>query len=270
MSHPFDPNQLQFFLTIPAPCPYLPGRMERKIFTQLDPLDGPHLNNYLTHAGFRRSQNVIYRPACESCRECRSMRIDVKAFRPTRSQKRTQARNQDLKVETVIAIATREQFDLLARYLQSRHPNGGMTEMDFLRFEMMVEECASDTEIVEYRDANDTLVACMLIDRLSDGLSLVYSFFDPEIAKRSPGNFMILTQLDRALQEGLPYLYLGYWVPGSPKMDYKARFQPAEILSHRGWMPMAALTHSAQNESFGAKTSRTSPRDNKPKKRTPL
>lgn len=238
MSHPFDPSQLQFFLTIPAPCPYLAGRMERKIFTQLDPLDGPHLNNYLTHAGFRRSQNVIYRPACESCRECRSMRIKVNEFSPSKSQRRTWSRNQDLKTVVRPAVATHEQFDLLSRYLTARHPQGGMAEMDFMRFEMMVEECASETEIVEYRDKDGELLACMLIDRLTDGLSLVYSFFDPSISKRSPGNFMILTQIERAAHEGLPYLYLGYWVPGSPKMDYKARFQPAEILGHRGWTTM--------------------------------
>jgi arginine-tRNA-protein transferase len=238
MSHPFDPNKLQFFLTIPSPCPYLPGRMERKIFTQLDPLDGPHLNNYLTHAGFRRSQNVIYRPACESCRECRSLRVKVNEFVPSRSFRRTQRRNADLSIHIAPAIATAEQFDLLARYLTDRHPGGGMTDMDMTRYEMMVEECASETEIVEYRASDGTLTACMLIDRLNDGLSLVYSFFDPDAASRSLGNFMILDQIERAQAERLDYLYLGYWVPGSPKMDYKIKFQPAEILGHRGWMPL--------------------------------
>ena len=238
MSHPFDPNQLQFFLTIPSPCPYLPGRLERKIFTQLDPLDGPHLNNYLTHAGFRRSQNVIYRPACESCRECRSLRVRAKEFQPSKSFRRTQKRNADLTAHFAPAIATAEQYDLLQRYLQSRHAGGGMTDMDFMRYEMMVEECASETEIVEYRTAEGELMACMLIDRLNDGLSLVYSFFDPTEAARSLGNFMIIDQILRAADEGLEHLYLGYWVPGSPKMDYKARFRPAEILGFRGWMPL--------------------------------
>jgi arginine-tRNA-protein transferase len=238
VSHPFDPNQLQFFLTIPSPCPYLPGRLERKIFTQLDPLDGPHLNNYLTHAGFRRSQNVIYRPACESCRECRSLRVRAADFSPGKSFRRTQKRNSDLEADLVPAIATREQYALLQRYLQFRHAGGGMTDMDFTRYEMMVEECASETEIVEYRKADNTLLACMLIDRLSDGLSLVYSFFEPEHTARSLGNFMIIDQILRTAKEGLDHLYLGYWVPGSPKMDYKARFQPAEILGFRGWTPL--------------------------------
>lgn len=241
MSHPFDPNQLQFYLTIPSPCPYLPGRMERKIFTQLDPLDGPHLNNYLTHAGFRRSQNVIYRPACETCRECRSLRIDVERFRMTKSFKRTLKRNSDLIIETKYASATQEQFDLLQRYLHTRHAGGGMTTMDFERYEMMAEECASETEITEFRLPDGTLIAAMLLDHLNDGMSLVYSFFDPDHASRSLGNFMVLTHIERCRELEMPYLYLGYWVPDSPKMSYKARFGASEILTHAGWKPLPRL-----------------------------
>jgi len=239
MSHPFDPNQLQFYLTIPSPCPYLPGRMERKIFTQLDPLDGPHLNNYLTHAGFRRSQNVIYRPACETCRECRSLRVDVASFRPTKSFKRTLKRNADLLVETKYAVATDEQFDLLQRYLNDRHAGGGMTSMDFERYGMMVEECASETEITEYRTLEGKLIAAMLVDHLNDGMSLVYSFFDPLERDRSLGNFMILNHIQQCRAMEQPYLYLGYWVPDSPKMSYKARFKPAETLTYAGWKPLS-------------------------------
>lgn len=235
MSHPFDPNRLQFYLTIPAPCPYLPGRMERKIFTQLDPLDGPHLNNYLTHAGFRRSQNVIYRPACENCRACQSLRICIKHFTPNASFRRTIRKNKDINLQTAPAIATEEQFSLLQSYLSARHAEGGMNDMDFIRYEMMVEECASETEIIEYRNADDKLIACMLLDHLMDGFSLVYSFFDPKEARRSLGNFMILSQIERALAYGFDYLYLGYWVPDSPKMDYKARFKPCEVLGASGW-----------------------------------
>jgi arginine-tRNA-protein transferase len=238
MTQPFDPNRLQFYLTIPAPCPYLPGRMERKIFTQLDPLSGPHLNNYLTHAGFRRSQNVIYRPACETCRECRSLRIRTEEFKPGKSFRRILNSNADIKRKVKESFATEEQFDLLHRYLLSRHHGGGMSEMDFTRYEMMVEECSTETEIVEYRDATNTLIAAVLIDRLRDGLSMVYSFFDPDAQKRSLGNLMILNQIMRCQKQGLPYLYLGYWVDGSPKMDYKARYQPCEILGPEGWRLM--------------------------------
>ncbi len=243
MSHPFDPNQLQFYLTIPSPCPYLPDRLERKIFTQLDPLDGPHLNNYLTHAGFRRSQNVIYRPACETCRECRSLRVDVANFKPSKSMQRIFRKNDDLKISTKYAIATEEQFDLLRRYLNARHSGGGMTDMDFKRYEMMAEECASETSITEFRTEDDTLIAAMLIDRLTDGMSLVYSFFDPEHSERSLGNFMILTHIDMCAQDGSDYLYLGYWVPDSPKMSYKARFRPCETLTHIGWKPLPKFVH---------------------------
>ena len=235
MTQPFDPNRLQFYLTIPSPCPYLPGRMERKIFTQLDPLNGPYLNNYLTHAGFRRSQNVIYRPACETCRECKSLRVRTSEFTPSKNLRRTININADLSVSIKEAFATEEQYNLLHRYLMSRHHGGGMSEMDFIRYEMMVEECSAETEIIEYRDRENTLIAAVLIDRLQDGLSMVYSFFDPEERKRSLGNLMILDQIKRCQDQILPYLYLGYWVEGSPKMDYKARFQPCEILEAEGW-----------------------------------
>jgi len=233
MTQPFDPNRLQFYLTIPSPCPYLPGRMERKIFTQLDPLSGPHLNNYLTHAGFRRSQNVIYRPACETCRECRSLRICTDEFKPSRNFNRIINSNSDLKHEIHEALATEEQYNLT-----SRHNGGGMSEMDFIRYEMMVEECSTQTEIVEYRDKDNVLTACVLIDCLVDGLSMVYSFFEPEEKKRSLGNLMILDQIKRCQELNLPYLYLGYWVEGSPKMDYKARYQPSEVLGSKGWRRM--------------------------------
>lgn len=235
MTQAFDPNTLQFYLTIPSPCPYLPDRMERKIFTQLDPISGPHLNNYLTHAGFRRSQNVIYRPACEQCHECRSMRIAVETFATRKSFKRILSKNSDITRTVSESFATNEQFDLLHRYLTSRHMGGGMSDMDFIRYEMMVENSATHSEIVEYRTPDHTLIACVLIDVLSDGFSMIYSFFDPELSGRSLGNFMILDHIQRCKEIYLPYLYLGYWVKGSPKMHYKAKFSPCEILGKNGW-----------------------------------
>jgi len=246
MSHVFDPNRLQFYLTIPGPCPYLPGRLERKIFTQLDPIDGPHLNNYLTHAGFRRSQNVIYRPACESCRECRSLRVPVDEFEPTKRFRRILNKNADLKIETKPAIATDEQFALLKTYLNARHLTGGMADMDYDRYEMMVEDCASETDITEYRRNDGALIAAVLIDKLTDGLSMVYSYFDPTEDKRSLGNFMILNQIQQCQTLTLPHLYLGYWVPNSPKMHYKSLFRPSEVLTHRGWT-LLDDTHNLPN-----------------------
>jgi len=238
MTHAFDPNRLQFYLTIPAPCPYLPGRMERKIFTQLDPLNGPQLNNYLTHAGFRRSQNVIYRPACENCKECRSLRICASEFRPSKNMLRILKNNADLERRVCEPIATEDQFNLLHSYLHERHKEGGMCDMDFFRYELMVEECSAETQIIEYRDPEDNLIACVLVDILMDGLSMVYSFFDTNCAKRSLGNLMILDQINRCREMNMAYVYLGYWVEGSPKMDYKIRYKPHEILSPYGWQKM--------------------------------
>ena len=235
MTRPFNTQRLQFYMTMPTPCPYLPGRLERKIFTQLDPLSGPHLNDFLTHSGFRRSQNVLYRPACENCRECRSLRVLVDQYKPSRNMRRILSKNEDLLSASCPPLATKEQFSLLQTYLLNRHAGGGMTEMDFYRYEMMVEECASQTEIVEYRDSDEKLIACVLIDRLSDGLSMVYSFFDPSLSSRSLGKFMILDHIDRCQKDHMQYLYLGYWVPGSPKMDYKSRFRPCEVLGVNGW-----------------------------------
>jgi arginine-tRNA-protein transferase len=235
MTRPFDPRRLQFYVTLPTPCPYLDGQQERKVFTQLDPLSGPQLNDYLTHSGVRRSQNVIYRPACETCSACKSLRVEAPDFTPGKSYRRILRKNAHLKREVCEPYATREQFDLLQRYLQFRHPDGGMSEMDFERYETMVEDCASASFIVEYRNENYVLIACVLIDELSDGLSMVYSFYAPDRAKNSLGVFMILDHLAICASQSLPYLYLGYWVPGSPKMDYKAQFTPAQILTRNGW-----------------------------------
>lgn len=235
MTRPFSAKQLPFFLTAPSPCPYLPGRMERKVFTKLDLVDGPGLNDTLTHAGFRRSQSILYRPACERCSACKSARIIASEFVPSRTQRRIRNRNADLLRITKPADATPEQFALLSRYLDARHGDGDMAGMDFFDFAGMVEDGAQRTEIVEYRDASSALVAAVLIDRLQDGFSLVYSFFDPDLDRRSLGAFMILDHIDRAQREDLPYVYLGYWVHGSDKMDYKARYKPLEILDPTGW-----------------------------------
>lgn len=241
MTRPFDTQKLQFYMTIPSPCPYLPGRMERKIFAQLDPITGPYLNNYLTHSGFRRSQNVLYRPACENCQACRSLRVEAEKFVPTKSMKRVLGKNRDLESAIAPALATQEQFELLSLYLRSRHHGGGMADMDYTRYQMMVEECAAETQIVEYRNASGELIACVLIDVLMDGYSMVYSFFNPNERDRSLGHFMILDHLDRCKEEQHPWLYLGYWVKESSKMEYKARYKPCQVLGVYGWQDMDNL-----------------------------
>ncbi|MEK8094278.1 arginyltransferase [Methylocystis sp. IM3] len=231
----------QFYLTSPAPCPYLPGRAERKVFTHLIGLRAPALNDSLTQAGFRRSQTIAYRPACEHCRACVSVRVKIVEFSPSRGLRRVLRRNADIVAEARPARATPEQYALFRRYVGVRHADGGMADMSMVDYQMMIEDSHVETRLVEYRlraDANGAgrLVACCLTDRLADGLSMVYSFYEPEFVERSLGAFMILDHMRRARAAGLPHLYLGYWVEGSRKMDYKARFLPQERLGPEGWI----------------------------------
>lgn len=231
----------QFYLTSPAPCPYLPGRAERKVFTHLIGLRAPALNDALTQSGFRRSQTIAYRPACEQCRACVSVRVLVEEFASSRGLRRVAARNGDLFGEARPARATSEQYELFRRYVGLRHNDGGMADMSLTDYQMMVEDSHVETRLMEYRLPAEpgaevgALVACCLTDRLADGLSMVYSFYDPAREPRSLGVFMILDHIARARTTGLPHLYLGYWVDGSRKMDYKARFLPQERLGMDGW-----------------------------------
>jgi arginyl-tRNA--protein-N-Asp/Glu arginylyltransferase len=236
----------QFYLTAPSPCPYLPGQEERKVFTHLVGERAANLNDVLTHGGFRRSQSIAYRPACERCKACVSVRVIVDAFRPSRGQRRVAAHNADLVGEMRSATPTSEQYSVFRAYLDRRHRDGGMADMTVLDYAMMVEDSHVPTRIVEYRRreadsgkaarGKGPLLAAALTDILSDGLSMVYAFYDPEHARRSLGTFMILDHIERARSMGLPYVYLGYWVAGSRKMDYKRRFLPQERLMPDKWM----------------------------------
>ena len=239
-------NAPLFYLTAPQPCPYLKGQEERKVFTHLAGPQATALNDILSQGGFRRSQNIAYRPACETCRACVSVRISVNEFQETRSTRRVRNINDDLIVAIEKPKATPEQFSLFRSYLDARHATGGMADMSAFDFVNMVEETSIKTSVVEYRRAllpnkkqygnqKGELLAAALCDQLSDGLSLVYSFFTPDEAKRSLGTYIILSHISRAKELGLPYLYLGYWVKGSPKMQYKTRFQPIEYLGPQGW-----------------------------------
>jgi arginyl-tRNA--protein-N-Asp/Glu arginylyltransferase len=229
----------QFFLTPGGPCPYLPGRTERKVFARLGGNLAQPLSEALTHSGFRRSQSIAYRPACEGCSACVSVRIRAQEFAPSRNQKRILRRGIGLARAEVTAEATREQFALLRTYLDARHPGGGMSDMGLFDYVAMVEETPVQTHIVEYRRNDGNLVACALTDRLKDGLSMVYSFFHPGEDARSLGTYMILDHVRAAQALALPYVYLGYWVRGSEKMDYKVRFSPLEALGQNGWEELA-------------------------------
>ena len=236
--HPRDTPQ--FYLTAPSPCPYLAGKEERKVFTHLVGERAPGLNDLLTHGGFRRSQSIAYRPACEACRACVSVRVIADEFRPTRSMRRVLDRNADIAAELRTGMPSSEQYSVFRAYLDSRHHDGGMADMTVLDYAMMVEDSHVETKIIEYRLARDggdgDLLAVALTDVLSDGLSMVYSFYEPDVADRSLGTLMILDHIARARRMGLAYVYLGYWVRGSRKMDYKGRFLPQERLMPEGWV----------------------------------
>jgi arginyl-tRNA--protein-N-Asp/Glu arginylyltransferase len=235
----------QFYLTASSPCPYLPGQEERKVFTHLVGERAPELNNLLTHGGFRRSQSIAYRPACERCRACISVRVIAGEFRPTRNMRRVLDRNADITGEMRVAVPTAEQYSVFRAYLDARHCDGGMADMTVLDYAMMIEDSHVQTRLVEYRRAADgeaairgtgELLAVALTDVLNDGLSMVYSFYEPAPEQRSLGTFMILDHIARARRQGLPYVYLGYWIEGSKKMDYKGRFLPQQRLAPSGWI----------------------------------
>ena len=235
----------QFYLTAPSPCPYLAGKEERKVFTHLVGERAGELNNILTQGGFRRSQSIAYRPACEGCRCCVSVRVVAKEFTTSRSMRRVLSRNSDLVGDMKIAVPTSEQYSIFRAYLDSRHRDGGMADMTVLDYAMMVEDSHIETRIIEYRRRESSalaprqragdLIAVALTDVLADGLSMVYSFFEPDEGTRSLGTFMVLDHITRAQGMGLAYVYLGYWVRGSRKMDYKSRFLPQERLTPDGW-----------------------------------
>jgi arginine-tRNA-protein transferase len=239
-------------MTAPAPCPYLQGQVERKVFTHLVGQRAPEMNDILTQGGFRRSQNIAYRPACEGCRACVSVRIIVDEFEPTKSMKRVAAANTDLVSKEYPAEPSTEQFSLFRQYLDSRHQQGGMSDMTVLDYAMMVEDTHVNTRIIEYRLREEgdgiaerpagRLVAAALTDMMADGLSMVYSYYDPTVEDRSLGTFMILDHIRRARAKGLPHVYLGYWVEGSRKMTYKTRFLPQEHLLMQGWTRYSPAT----------------------------
>jgi len=231
----------RFFVTSPAPCPYLPGKMERKVFTELNGQHAGELNDALGRIGFRRSQAVAYRPSCIDCTACISVRVVAGEFEPNATQRKVLRKHSDLEVTACKPWTTEEQYDLLRRYLRQRHPEGGMVGMDESDFADMIEQSPVKTYVIEYREPSEggrpgRLVGACLTDQQSDGLSMIYSFFEPEDPKRAGlGTFIILDHIVRAAKAGLPYVYLGYWVETSRRMAYKARFRPLEKLGPHGW-----------------------------------
>ncbi len=238
----------RFFVTAPAPCPYLPGRTERKVFAELKGTDVAGMNEALGSIGFRRSQNVVYRPSCDFCQACISLRVLATRFKPSASQRRLLRRHQDLEVHACEPWATDEQWELLRRYIGDRHPQGGMAGMDGHDYADMVEQSPVDTVVVEYREPSEggrpgRLVGACLTDKQSDGLSMIYSFYETgDGARDGLGSYIILDHIMRAGLAGLPHVYLGYWIEQCERMAYKTRFQPSELLIGGQWRPMALQT----------------------------
>jgi leucyl-tRNA---protein transferase len=230
------PRRPQFFYTTaPLPCPYLPGRTERKVVTEITGPDAESMHDRLSRAGFRRSHNIAYAPVCPNCQSCVPIRIPVARFQPDRSLRRIARANASVEGFEVPARATAEQFHLFQRYQRMRHPDGDMATMSYYDYRAMVEDTPVETFIVEFREPDDRLIGACLADRLGDGLSAVYSFFAPGFDRRSIGTYTILWLIERARIQELPYVYLGYWVPESRKMAYKSRFRPSEVLIAGAW-----------------------------------
>lgn len=238
MKHRVQIPLRHFFATPPTPCPYLPGRLERKVVTLLAGEDPNALHDALSQAGFRRSQDLAYRPACDNCSACVPVRVPVLSFTPSRSLRRVWGRNSDVLGREIPALATREHFALFRRYLSTRHAVGGMADMDFGDYRAMVEDSPVRTSMAEFRLPDGQLYGACLTDCMRDGLSLVYSFFDPDLSARGPGNYIVMWHIQRAVRLGLDYVYLGYWIAESRKMAYKTRFQPIQQLGQDGWEPL--------------------------------
>jgi len=231
---PLRPRRM-FYVLEETPCPYLPGRFERKLLTEIGEPDADARYSLLSRAGFRRSHHFAYRPACAGCTACVPVRVVAQRFRPSRSLRRIERTNAVLTADELPAVATAEQFRLFSSYLASRHGEGEMAGMSFAEYCGMVEQSRLPSTVVEFRDGDRRLVAACLADWLEDGPSAVYSFFDPALARRSLGNFMVLWLIRAAQRRGLRNVYLGYWIRDCRKMAYKIRFRPLECLGPGGW-----------------------------------
>jgi arginine-tRNA-protein transferase len=241
----------QFFATAPVACPYVTGRAERKLIVELGGSGPTDLYDDLSRAGFRRSHRFAYRPACRDCTSCVPVRIAVDRFTHTRSTRRIRNANRDLCGDLAAARATTEQFELFIAYQRARHGDSEMASMSFRDYRGMIEDTPVRTRIAEFRDADGTLVAASLVDLLDDGISAVYSFYDPHQRKRSLGTWSILWLVEECRRGETPFVYLGYWIADSPKMAYKARFPALERLGPAGWADFACKGGECTNGRLG-------------------
>ncbi len=245
MKHSLVHGARFFFATAPMPCPYLPGRIERRLVTELVGRQATAFHDTLSQAGFRRSHCIAYVPVCRDCNACTAVRIVADQFEFSRGHRRVWARNRDITVQETAPRASEEQYALFRIYQERRHRDGEMAHMDFYDYQTLVEDTPVETMILEFRDTKSNLVAVCLTDRLADGLSAVYSFFNPDFPHRSLGTHMILSLVQQAQAFANPYVYLGYWIANCAKMSYKSRFAPLEVYTTEGWRPVG-------RQSFGS------------------
>jgi arginine-tRNA-protein transferase len=226
---------LQFFLSGLSPCPYLPDRVERKLFTRLDGASDPENNTLLTRMGFRRSHDILYRPSCPSCKACVAVRVSVPTFKPSRSQRRIVARNADLTCHAVSPEPTDEHYDLFTRYQKARHPDSEMAAFAEDSFEEMLKGYPVNTHLYELRDKDRALMGAMVVDHVTDGASALYSYFRPDLPRRSLGSQLILSLIETMKRQHKLYVYMGYWIEEVQNMAYKSRFQPQQVFVGEGW-----------------------------------
>jgi arginine-tRNA-protein transferase len=235
-------GSIRVFQTTEHPCGYWPERRARDIVLDPDSRALPSVYPAALAQGFRRSGGHVYRPQCDTCIACVPVRIRIEAFVPNRSQRRCMRRNADLRISEADAQREVETFDLYRRYLASRHPGGGMDEPRPEDFDNFLSASWSPTRFLCFRDDLGVLKGVAVTDVLPNGLSAVYTFFDPQEESRSLGTYALLQQIEWARQRSLPHLYLGFWLQGHPKMDYKSRFAGLEQLRHGEWEPLLAST----------------------------
>jgi arginine-tRNA-protein transferase len=235
MNYNIERNLTSFFITKPLPCPYLPNKFEQRMVTELSGSDSMLTHETLSQAGFRRSHNLVYTPMCSNCSACIAVRTMVNEFEPSASQRRVLRLNKNITAEERPAHANLEQFALFKRYQEERHTDGDMSLMNFNDFQALIEETRVVTSHISFFNEFGCLIGGCLVDIMSDGLSAVYSYFDPDYKKNSLGSYMVLWLIQRTQQLGLPHLYLGYWINGSQKMAYKDKFFPLEYYTSEGW-----------------------------------
>ena len=235
MSDKTSLTDLRFYKTPQTVCPYLPDKKEQLLFIHLNDLHPDLTHDLMAKSGFRRSHGIVYKPDCENCSECQPIRVNVEKFKFSKKHNRIYKKNLDINSCEVKLLGSKEHYNLFYKYQNARHSSSNMSLMLFDDYKSMIEDSPVETILIEYRKKNGLLCAVALTDKLIDGYSMVYSFFEPEEQKRSLGNYIILDHIKKAKKYSLSHVYLGYYIKDCNKMSYKKNFKPLEILNKRNW-----------------------------------